>query len=128
MKVADKPIIKACTQLKGDLDRKLTQLETRYNTLKNEVVEVCTEQKIYYKDYEITCQNDIDDLYAYDIIDSKQKEILEDKLDLATNPERNKPYQLQVLEAKIKVLNFMRKQLQDTIDLESRKEEKLWQV
>ena len=128
MKVSEKPIIKAYTQLKGDLDRKLTQLETRYNILKNEVVEVCTEQKIYFKDYEITCQNDIDDLYAYDIIDSKQKEILEDKLDLATNPERNKPYQLQVLEAKIKVLNFMRKELQDTIDLESRKEEKLWRV
>ena len=124
MRVATKPIIKACTQLKGDLDRKLTQLETRYNVLKNEVVEVCTEQKIYFKDYEITCQNDIDDLYAYDIIDLREKEVLEDKLDLATNPERNKPYQLQVLEAKIKVLNFMRKELQDTIDLETRKEKR----
>ena len=128
MKVATKPIIKACTQLKGDLDRKLTQLETRYNELKDDVVEVCTEQKIWYKDYEIKSQNDIDDLFAYDIIDSKEKEILEDKLDLATNPERNKSYELQVLEAKIKVLNFQRKELQDTIDLETRKEAKVWRV
>ena len=128
MKVATKPIIKACTQLKGDLDRKLTQLETRYNELKDDVVEVCTEQKIWYKDYEIKSQNDIDDLFAYDIIDSKEKEILEDKLDLATNPERNKSYELQVLEAKIKVLNFQRKELQDTIDLETRKEAKVWLV
>ena len=125
MKVAIKPIIKACTQLKGDLDRKLTQLETRYNELKDDVVEVCTEQTIWYKDYEIKSQNDIDDLFAYDIIDSKEKEILEDKLDLATNPERNKSYELQVLEAKIKVLNFQRKELQDTIDLERRKEAKV---
>ena len=128
MKVATKPIIKACTQLKGDLDRKLTQLETRYNELKDDVVEVCTEQTIWYKDYEIKSQNDIDDLFAYDIIDSKEKEILEDKLDLATNPERNKSYELQVLEAKIKVLNFQRKELQDTIDLETRKEAKVWRV
>lgn len=128
MKVATKPIIKACTQLKGDLDRKLTQLETRYNELKDDVIEVCTEQTIWYKDYEIKSQNDIDDLFAYDIIDSKEKEILKDKLDLATNPERNKSYELQVLEAKIKVLNFQRKELQDTIDLETRKEAKVWRV